>query len=202
MNIRRLCLIPLIVASLCLTSAASAEILDAQTLVEKLRQGGYVLYLRHTATDRTQTDKETKKLDDCRLQRNLSAAGRTQAKVIGQAIIRLQIPIGSVTSSPYCRCMDTAKLAFGRAKNSDELRFTITENAEQTLALSSALKKRLAHVPPAGVNNVIVSHTGNLKEAANIWPKPEGVLHVFHPLGNENFEHLGHIGPDQWVELK
>ncbi len=178
--------------------AHSEEQLTPEKLIENMRQGGYVLYMRHAASNRSQTDTNTQDLSNCATQRNLSTQGREQAKAIGQSIKSLNIPIASVISSPYCRCVDTAQLAFGRVVKSDDLRFTISEDEAETKRLSSALQKRLSTPPPAGTNTVIVAHTGNLKEAAKVWPKPEGVLHVFKPMGKGKFKHLGRIAPDEW----
>ncbi|MGQ0546679.1 MAG: histidine phosphatase family protein [Betaproteobacteria bacterium] len=40
--------------------------------------------------------------------------GRAQARRIGEAFRKRQVPVGRVLSSPWCRCVETAKLAFGR----------------------------------------------------------------------------------------
>lgn len=187
----------------CTTSLAdTASLNKAQALINSIRQGGYILYLRHAASDRSQTDNNTSNLDDCSQQRNLSTKGRMQAKAIGLAFNKLHIPVGKVTSSPYCRCVDTAQLAFAQKTISYDLRFNISVDEKETLRLAKSLKKMLSTAPSLATNFVIVSHTGNLKEAANVWPKPEGVLHVFKPLGTNGFKHLGKILPDQWALLK
>ena len=183
------------------TGVESADLQSPETLVETIHQGGYVLYMRHAASNRSQIDADTVNLDDCSRQRNLSAEGRAQAQAIGEAIRALDIPIGSVTASPYCRCIDTARLAFGHADNSDDLRFTISADKQETQRLADALKVLLSTVPADGTNSVLVAHTGNLREAADVWPKPEGVIHVFRPMGEQGFEHFGSITPDQWPAL-
>jgi phosphohistidine phosphatase SixA len=175
---------------------------NTQSLINDIRQGGYVLYMRHAASNRNQTDIDTENLDDCSQQRNLSAEGREQAKTIGEAFKRLKIPVGTITTSPYCRCVDTAQLAFGRGVKSDDLRFTISEDEQETQRLSKSLQQQLSIVPNDAGNSVIVAHTGNLKEAAKIWPKPEGVIHVFKPLGKNGFKHIGRIEPGEWKTLK
>jgi hypothetical protein len=53
--------------------------------------------------------------------------------------------------------------------------------------------------PPAKATNaVIVSHTANLREAAGIWPKPEGVAYVFRPLPEGKFEAIAMVLPEDW----
>ena len=61
-------------------------------------------------------DPPTARLDDCSTQRNLDAAGRAQASRVGEAFQKNGITVGEVLSSPRCRCMDTARLAFGRVE--------------------------------------------------------------------------------------
>src|SRR5258706_14120334 len=91
-------------------------------LVTKLRQGGYVLFLRHTSTDFSQNDAQMRSFEDCASQRNLTDKGRDEARALGAEIKRLGIPIGLVHASPFCRTQETARLAFGRADRSSVAR--------------------------------------------------------------------------------
>ncbi len=170
-----------------------------EKLVKKLQSGGYVVFLRHAATDRTQTDQNRNELSNCLSQRNLSAAGRDQARMIGDAMRNLGIPVGTVFSSPYCRCKNTAELAFGKTEIADDLRFGLGDDMQQTARLATSLKTRLSALPAPGTNTILVSHTANLKEAAGIWPQPEGAAYVFKPLHGQDFEYLGRIPPDAWA---
>ena len=90
-----------------------AERPGGRDLVARLRQGGHVIFIRHAATEATQDDPRPD-LADPSTQRNLSAAGRNQARQLGRAIRRLRIPVGTVLASPYARTRETAELAFGR----------------------------------------------------------------------------------------
>ena len=71
--------------------------------------------MRHAATDPGIGDPPGFVLERCASQRNLSDAGRRDARRIGDALRRRGIPIGEVLSSRWCRCLDTARLVFGRA---------------------------------------------------------------------------------------
>ena len=53
-------------------------------------------------------------LTRCETQRNLNDSGRAQAAEIGREFRRLRIPVGAVRSSQFCRCRETAQIAFGR----------------------------------------------------------------------------------------
>jgi phosphohistidine phosphatase SixA len=79
-----------------------------------LRGGGVVLALRHAQAPGT-FDPPNFRLGDCSTQRNLDEGGRQQAQRIGQGLVRQGLKPTQVRSSPWCRCMDTATLAFGAA---------------------------------------------------------------------------------------
>src|SRR5262245_18181258 len=89
-------------------------------IMRELREGRLVLVLRHAATE-TRIDDMEESLRSCDLQRNLSEVGRKEAREIGAAIRRLEIPIGDVRASPMCRTFETAELAFGRAQRDLDL---------------------------------------------------------------------------------
>ena len=91
-------------------------------LLSELRQGGYVLFLRHASTDFSQNDSRMTSFEDCATQRNLTDKGRAEARALGEHVRRLKIPIGEVLASPFCRTMETARLAFGKARATNEVR--------------------------------------------------------------------------------
>ena len=173
--------------------------LPLDSLLPGLQEGGYVIYFRHAATDHDQQDAVPVRLDDCSGQRNLSDLGRRQAKAIGRAFKTLNIPVGEILSSPFCRCKDTANLAFGKAEIRDFLFFAIGLDAAQRAKVGRKLTWELASRPLPGKNKIIVSHTANLKEATGIWPKPEGAAIVFRPTGDGLFETVGRITPEDWI---
>jgi phosphohistidine phosphatase SixA len=175
--------------------------LSGQALIHELKKGGYVIYFRHGATSNSgEKDVVDKDLDNCAIQRNLSDEGRNQTKEIGAAFRKLRIPVGEVYASPYCRCLDTAKNIFGKGQKSRALHFAIhLESAERT-AVTLQLLDLLGTVPQPGTNTTLVSHTANLQEAVGIWPKPEGVAHVFKPEGEGQFSYIGVMLPEAWAQ--
>jgi phosphohistidine phosphatase SixA len=80
-----------------------------------LRAGGVVVALRHALAPGT-FDPPGFVLADCATQRNLSEAGREQARRIGRWFAERRLVPARVRSSPWCRCRDTAQLAFGGAE--------------------------------------------------------------------------------------
>ena len=79
-----------------------------------LREGGNLLLMRHAQTDPGIGDPPEFQLGQCSTQRNLSSAGREQAKRVAAAFQREGVVPDEVRSSAWCRCVDTAELAFGR----------------------------------------------------------------------------------------
>ena len=77
-----------------------------------LREGGCVVLMRHALTDPGVGDPPNFKIGNCSTQRNLSEAGREQARRVGAAFMRERVKLDQVRSSAWCRCVDTAMLAF------------------------------------------------------------------------------------------
>jgi broad specificity phosphatase PhoE len=79
-----------------------------------LREGGCVVLMRHAQTVPGVGDPAGFRLGQCSTQRNLSEAGREQARQLGAAFAREGVRVDDVRSSAWCRCTDTADLAFGQ----------------------------------------------------------------------------------------
>ena len=82
--------------------------MDDAKLWDQLRRGGNVILIRHGSTLPGPGDPPGFRLDDCSTQRNLSDAGRDEARRIGERLKRERVPIGEVYTSPWCRCRETA----------------------------------------------------------------------------------------------
>jgi phosphohistidine phosphatase SixA len=186
-------------------AAPAANIVDKlpklSSVLGELRKGGFVIYFRHGATDQTGSSDDAADLAKCETQRNLSAEGRAQATQIGKAFQALRIPVGTVTTSPFCRAKDTARLAFGRFTVDKDLYFAIGASAGETKRFADSLRRMLSTPPEKATNAVIVSHTANLREAAGIWPKPEGVAYIFRPLPGGRFEAAAMVPAEDWDKL-
>jgi broad specificity phosphatase PhoE len=162
-------------------------------LVDELQRGGLVLVLRHSTTD-TRIEKQ-ELLRSCALQRNLSRAGREQARAVGASIRELEIPIGDVRASPMCRTRDTARLAFGKAELDRRLLSLGVEATEREDARRTAfLRDFVTRPPPAGTNTVLVTHTGNIGRALGE-SVAEGEL-----LAYRGGELVGRMKADAWPE--
>jgi virginiamycin B lyase len=183
------------------TNATADRAAATPRLVERLRRGGYVLALRHAATDQSMADT-TRDLRDCSKQRNLSAAGRRQAQAIGRALRRLRIPVGTVLTSPYCRTRDTARLAFGRLRTSTALLAPEFLDDRAARERQPARTQRLlASRPARGTNTVVVTHGFAISAAADV-TVGEGETAIFAPgHGRRGFQRVDTVTADEWTRL-
>jgi phosphohistidine phosphatase SixA len=160
---------------------AAGEEFGGPNLLAALRQGGFVLYFRHARTDFSQDDTDLSDLSNCATQRNLSSEGQAQARLIGESIANLAIPIGEVLSSELCRTRETAELAFGRATPMPDLTSFGTAGSEAEEQRRAAALRRLLAIPPEpGTNTVLVGHLFNIQAAASI-SLAEGQAAIFRP---------------------
>lgn len=111
---------------------------------EALRAGGCVFLLRHAATEPGIGDPPNFKLAVCSTQRNLSALGRADARRIGEWFKQRGLVPREVRSSAWCRCQETARLAFGQAQVWAPLNSVFGDRLplpDQTETLRAALKR-------------------------------------------------------------
>jgi phosphohistidine phosphatase SixA len=177
---------------------AAAEV-DA-AIVNALRSGGFVLYMRHASTDFSQNDARMTSYADCASQRNLTDKGRAEARAVGEHVKRLGIPIGTVLASPFCRTMETARLAFGKAELMKEVRGG-PARAEDPKRYEG-LRKLLSAPPPKGENLVIASHANPFYAVAGPPYLAEGEIAVLKPQGDSGFAIVGKIRVEDWQLLK
>ena len=128
----------------------------------RLKAGRHVVLIRHAATVPGIGDPVGFRIDACATQRNLSAAGRNDARRIGAAFREHRIPIADVLSSRWCRCLDTAQLAFGRVQPAPMIDSMFTDNDAARERKLRALRAFLKGYQAAG-NLVLVTHDVNIR---------------------------------------
>jgi phosphohistidine phosphatase SixA len=133
--------------------------------------------------------------DDCPTQRNLDERGRDDARAIGAAIRALGIPIGKVRASPFCRTVETAELAFGRAEKTSDVRGGPAQPDDD--ARYAMLRKLLSQPPARGANDVIVSHGNPFYAVAGAPYLAEGEAAVVQPTG-DGFRVVARIRVEDW----
>jgi phosphohistidine phosphatase SixA len=198
---------------LCLCALLMVSVVSAQTIASRessapetsqalatdavagaLRQGGYVVYFRHTATDFSKNDATMQSYEDCANQRLLSPQGRREARDIGRSINRLKLPVGEVFASPLCRTMDTARLMLGRVTPRADMR-------ESEGADYPGLKQLLAAPVAAGSNRWLIGHGNPFRSVAGAPHLAEGEAAVIRP-GGTGWTVVARLMPKDWAQLK
>jgi len=154
---------------------AKADARLAETWTERLKKGGYIVYLRHAqrdkwndvtafdmfelATKEERPDKASWKRAVC-----LTDRGVEESKLIGQAFRMLGIPVGQVVASPSCRARQTAEFAFGKVGLVEEAVLHPTARREPDHdMLAAQLRQMLMETRiPDGTNLVVSGHGGTL----------------------------------------
>jgi hypothetical protein len=163
-----------------------------ENLWQALRSGTAVGLLRHALAPGI-GDPAHFRLEDCATQRNLSEAGRQQARAIGASFHRNGITAARVLSSRWCRCLETARLLdLGPVEPFPPLDsfFAASERAApQTAALRAFLSR-----PYTGPPRVLVTHQVNITALTNVVPR-SGELIVVQPLADGQVRIIGHMEP-------
>ncbi len=133
-----------------------------------LGRGGHVVLIRHSLAPGF-GDPPNFTLGDCATQRNLSEEGRRQARAIGDAFRERGIPIEGVFSSQWCRCRETAALAFGEFREQPALN-SFFERPELKAAQTRAMKALLNEHRPRAGNLILVTHQVNITALTDIVP--------------------------------
>lgn len=196
----------LLLCLLLLTGCAAVEEprpegpLSGERLVEALRDGGYVVVVRHTATEEGGVDDPTTPTD-CAPQRELTDVGRQQARDLGKAVRDLGVPIGRVVASPYCRTRETAELAFGAGVTVDEVLLPLPGTGKPGNDEAIVKVKELLGEPiPDGVNTFVVTHISVIEPVTGATPE-EGGSTVFAVEGDGAFRVVADVPPGGWAKL-
>lgn len=149
--------------------AASAAAHADEALWALLGQGGQVVLIRHAVTTPGTGDPPGMKLEDCASQRNLSDEGRREAARLGAALKQRKVPVARVLSSPWCRCLETARIAFGRAPAVNAALGNLFGRPERSEAQVAEMKKLVAKAPRGG-NLFLVTHGSTTNALTGVSP--------------------------------
>ena len=175
---------------LLLTSSAGCALADDEPVWAALKNGGKVILLRHTHVDIREGIGHLEP-GNCAAEVNLSTSGVEQAKRIGEAFRAHGIAVGEVLTSPYCRCIDTGKLAFGRATPVQYLKPPgVVSEGQAKLNQEQVVQRILKHRDPS--NLVMITHDLNISNVVLEDTVPMGEFFVLQP-NKADFDVIGKI---------
>ena len=173
--------------------------------IPALRNGGYVMVLRHGATNPDQADTDPLNIADISKQRHLSDQGRMLAKAMGESLHKLNIPVGEVRSSKFQRAVETGTLlGFGDVSPS----FDFTEGGlvvspKENDRRAQALRAAAGTAPPASTSVIIVTHKPNIMDAFGMdwFDVREGEMSIFKPDGSGRYTLIARVPAADWAKL-
>ncbi len=154
----------LLILFICINSSIKAD--SNQNLINELKNGGKLIFIRHAYAPGG-GDPNNFDINDCNTQRNLSNSGREQAKNIGNFFKNNNIKIKNIYSSEWCRCKETALIAFNKFETKDFLNsFFSSEFAQNKDAQMNNLKEFIKN-NKSKQNLVFVTHYVVISESLN-----------------------------------
>jgi len=148
-----------------------------EALWAKLKAGGNVLLIRHAATEPGLGDPPNFFLGDCRTQRNLSEAGREEARRAGRALKWRAVAVSEVRASQWCRTLETAELAFGHPPVPWEALNSLHKDPDRETERTRAVAALVATVRPPQ-NVALVTHNFNIRALTGISPSTAEIIVV------------------------
>ncbi|OFW14150.1 MAG: hypothetical protein A3H29_15220 [Acidobacteria bacterium RIFCSPLOWO2_02_FULL_67_21] len=185
------------------TSVVRGQAASGDALAQSLRQGGYVLVMRHASSPREAPDKQTANADNVKLERQLDEAGRSGSTAMGNALRDLKIPVGEVLTSPTYRALETVRLAkFANPRAYAELGDGGQSMQSVNDAQGAWLRERAMRLPK-GTNTIIVTHMPNITRAFPEWGAvADGEVVVVGSDGKGGTRPVGRIKIEEWSRLR
>ena len=146
-----------------------------------LRDGGHVVLLRHAMTTGT-SEPANFDIEKCNTQRNLSERGKQQARKIGALFGARAAPIERVQSSQYCRCLDTARIAFEMEPEAFAALDPMTGDEAAKTKQKAAIMDEIRAYSGSDLL-VMVTHADNIQELTGVSPR-EGEAVIVEPQGD------------------
>lgn len=167
---------------------------------DRAQTGGCVMLMRHAATEPGIGDPPGFRLGDCRAQRNLSAEGRAFSRELGLRMATQGVRLDAVLSSAWCRCMDTARLAFdphpqlnARAEVWPALNSFFQGQGDQAIQTAAVLA-RLRQTPPQR-KLMLVTHQVNISALTGRGTSMGEVLLCGWPVQDKHLQVLASLRP-------
>ena len=177
-----------IIISISLTTSIKADL--NKNLIDQLDKGGKLIFIRHAYAPGS-GDPNNFNLNDCSTQRNLSKDGRKQAQLIGDFFKENKIQIDKVLSSEWCRCKDTAEIAFEDFSTISFLNSFYSSKFEKNKARQVEELNKYIRKFKSKKNLILVTHYVLISEILNYGPSSGEIV-----VSDKNFNVIGSIEID------
>ena len=175
----------LIIIFISLTTSIKADL--NKNLLNQLDDGGKLIFIRHAYAPGG-GDPQNFNLNDCSTQRNLNNEGRKQAQYIGEFFKKNKIKIDKVLSSEWCRCKETARIAFKNFSTNNFLNSFYSskyaKNKDKQIKMLNNYVKKFK----SDKNLILVTHYVLISEVLNYAPSSGEIV-----VSDKNFNMIGSI---------
>ena len=156
-------------------------------LFNQLEEGGKLIFIRHAYAPGS-GDPDNFNLNDCSTQRNLSKEGKKQAKYIGEFFKNKKIKVDKVLSSEWCRCKETAVIAFSDYKTESFLNSFFSDKFRKNKDLQIKNLKSYIDKWDKKKNLIFVTHYVVILEILDYAPSSGEIV-----ISDTNFKLIGSI---------
>ena len=175
----------LIIIFISLPSTIKAD--SSINLINKLKEGGKLIFIRHAVAPGS-GDPENFDINECNTQRNLDNNGKTQAKEIGDYLSRNKILIDKIISSEWCRCKETALLAFNKFETKSFLNSFYSSKFIKNKDQQMKELKMYVKNWKSKKNLVLVTHYVVISEILDYNPSSGEIV-----ISDTNFKKIGNV---------
>ena len=165
---------------ICIISPLKADL--NQNIISELKKGSKIIFIRHGYAP-GRGDPSNFDINDCDTQRNLSNSGRDQAKKIRSFFKDNNIPISKVYSSEWCRCKETASIAFNDFETKSFLNSFFSSQFAKNKDLQMKRLKTFINNWDKNENLVFVTHYVVILESLNYAPSSGEIV-----ISNKNLK--------------
>ena len=159
-------------------------------LLNQLEDGGKLIFIRHAYAPGG-GDPDNFNLNDCSTQRNLNYEGRKQAKYIGEFFKKNKIKIDKVLSSEWCRCKETARIAFKNFSTNNFLNSFYSSKYAKNKDKQIKLLKNYVKKFESDKNLILITHYVLIFEVLNYAPSSGEIV-----VSDKNFNMIGSVEID------
>ena len=166
----------------------SVKVYSNEEVINKVKEGGKIIFIRHAYAPGN-GDPSNFDINDCSTQRNLSEEGRKQAVLIGLLFRKYDIPIDEVISSEWCRCKETASIAFkGKYKKNFFLNSFYEEKFLKNKTEQIKELKEYVNKWNGKKNLIFVTHYVVISEILNVYPSSGEIV-----ISDKNYKVIGKL---------
>ena len=159
-----------------------------ELLIKNLKEGGKVIFIRHAYAPGN-GDPKNFDINDCLTQRNLNYEGRKQSAIIGQSFMKHNIPIDNVISSEWCRCKETASIAFfGKFQTKFFLNSFYDERFSKNKKNQIMELKKYINNWKGNGNLILITHYVVISELLNVYRSSGEIV-----ISDKNYKVIGNL---------